>query len=98
MDRFRTVFLSVAYFFLLSSPMVNCSSSWIDFDYPTDQQEKDRVHNLPGQPFNVNFAHYSGYVTVNKDSGRALFYWFFEAVGDPSSKPLVLWINGGQES
>ncbi|RWR75418.1 serine carboxypeptidase II-2 [Cinnamomum micranthum f. kanehirae] len=95
MDRFGTVFLSVAYFFLLSSPRVNCSSSWIDFDYATDQQEKDRVHNLPGQPSNVNFAHYSGYVTVNKDSGRALFYWFFEAVGDPSSKPLVLWINGG---
>ncbi|KAI3909716.1 hypothetical protein MKW98_014133 [Papaver atlanticum] len=42
---------------------------------------------------NVNFAHYSGYVDVNKD--KALFYWFFEAVENPSSKPLLLWLNGG---
>lgn len=49
---------------------------------------------LPGQP-NVSFAQYSGYVLVNKDSGRALFYWFVEAVEDPASKPLVLWLNGG---
>ncbi|GFQ06689.1 serine carboxypeptidase ii-2 [Phtheirospermum japonicum] len=55
----------------------------------------DRVSNLPGQNFNVSFAHYSGYVTVNKESGRSLFYWFFEADEDPSSKPLVLWLNGG---
>eukprot|EP00262_Sarcandra_glabra_P012839 TRINITY_DN3397_c0_g1_i1.p1 TRINITY_DN3397_c0_g1~~TRINITY_DN3397_c0_g1_i1.p1 ORF type:complete len:498 (-),score=90.95 TRINITY_DN3397_c0_g1_i1:296-1789(-) len=58
-------------------------------------QKLDKVAQLPGQAFNVNFAHYAGYVTVNKESGRALFYWFFEAVEDPSSKPLVLWLNGG---
>ncbi|KAJ8629119.1 hypothetical protein MRB53_022442 [Persea americana] len=64
--------------------------------YPTEQQVKDRVHGLPGQgSFNVSFGHYSGYVTVNKDSGRALFYWFFEAPEDPSSKPLAIWLQGG---
>lgn len=62
---------------------------------PNAQKQLDRVSKLPGQGFNVNFAHYSGYVTVNEDSERALFYWFFEAVDDPSSKPLVLWLNGG---
>ncbi|XXG88854.1 hypothetical protein AAC387_Pa12g1006 [Persea americana] len=42
--------------------------------YPTEQQVKDRVHGLPGQgSFNVSFGHYSGYVTVNKESGRSLF-------------------------
>ncbi|CAL9197043.1 unnamed protein product, partial [Musa hybrid cultivar] len=60
-----------------------------------ERQEKDRVLRLPGQSFNVSFAHYSGYVTVDDDPGRALFYWFFEAVEDPASKPLVLWLNGG---
>ncbi|ERN07063.1 serine carboxypeptidase II-2 [Amborella trichopoda] len=58
-------------------------------------QVNDRVLKLPGQAFDVSFAHYSGYVTVNKEAGRALFYWFFEAVDDPSSKPLVVWLNGG---
>ncbi|OQU85873.1 hypothetical protein SORBI_3004G329000 [Sorghum bicolor] len=54
----------------------------------------DRVVALPGQPA-VAFAQYSGYVTVNRDGGRALFYWLTEAVGDAAAKPLVLWLNGG---
>lgn len=65
---------------------------------PTDplvQQQLDRVHGLPGQTFSVSFAHYAGYVNVNEDAGRALFYWFVEAAEDPTSKPLVLWLNGG---
>lgn len=67
--------------------------------YPTEQQVKDTVHGLPGQSsFNVSFVHYSGYVTVNKESGRALFYWFFEAAEDPSSKPLAIWLQGGKNS
>ncbi|CAN1328690.1 Serine carboxypeptidase-like 29 [Linum perenne] len=59
------------------------------------QQLLDKVLELPGQNFNVSFAHYSGYVTVNEKAGRALFYWFFEAAEEPESKPLVLWLNGG---
>ncbi|XP_052199195.1 serine carboxypeptidase II-2 [Diospyros lotus] len=62
---------------------------------PHTQQQLDRVISLPGQNFDVGFAHYSGYVTVNEESGRNLFYWFTEAADDPSSKPLVLWLNGG---
>lgn len=71
----------------------------ISSSYSSDainQQQLDKVSTLPGQNFNVSFAHYSGYITVNKESGRALFYWFFEAEEDPSSKPLVLWLNGGR--
>ncbi|CAK9315096.1 unnamed protein product [Citrullus colocynthis] len=67
----------------------------ISLDTPLRQQELDRIAGLPGQNFEVNFAHYSGYITVNEDSGRALFYWFFEATEDSASKPLVLWLNGG---
>jgi len=59
-----------------------------------DDAEADRVVNLPGQP-PVDFAHYAGYVTLNKDSGKALFYWFFEATQNASQKPLVLWLTGG---
>ncbi|KAL3623939.1 Serine carboxypeptidase-like 29 [Castilleja foliolosa] len=72
--------------------LINCTSFSSD---PHNRQQLDRVSKLPGQNFNVNFAHYSGHVTVNKESGRSLFYWFFEADEDPSSKPLVLWLNGG---
>ena len=60
------------------------------------EQERDRVPRVPGQAFNASFAHYAGYVTVSEERGAALFYWFFEAAHDPASKPLVLWLNGGE--
>ncbi|KAJ4845808.1 Serine carboxypeptidase-like 29 [Turnera subulata] len=83
-----TIFVSVT---LLAGTCVVAASS----QDPVVQQELDRVLHLPGQSFNVSFAHYSGYVTVNEESGRALFYWLVEAVEDPQSKPLILWLNGG---
>lgn len=60
-------------------------------------QEKDMIKYLPGQPANVEFNQYSGYVTVNQTAGRALFYWLTEAPTNKESelKPLVLWLNGG---
>ncbi|XP_042061418.1 serine carboxypeptidase II-2-like [Salvia splendens] len=69
---------------------IRCTGS-----FSFDQQQLDRVLKLPGQNFNVSFAHYAGYITVNEESGRELFYWFFEAEENPSSKPIVLWLNGG---
>lgn len=57
-------------------------------------KEADKIPLLPGQP-KVNFSQYSGYVTVDPTAGRALFYYFAESE-EPSSKPLVLWLNGGK--
>ncbi|CAA6672237.1 unnamed protein product [Spirodela intermedia] len=36
-------------------------------------REEDKVLQLPGQSFNVSFAHYSGYITVNEESGGPSF-------------------------
>lgn len=58
-------------------------------------QEFDRVFSLPGQPQSPPVSQFSGYITVNEESGRALFYWFFEAQTQPSKRPLLLWLNGG---
>ncbi|CAI0411689.1 unnamed protein product [Linum tenue] len=68
-----------------------CTSS------PLQDQKRDKITSLPGQPENVDFNQYSGYVTVNQKAGRALFYWFTEspASRQPESRPLVLWLNGG---
>ncbi|KAH9321515.1 hypothetical protein KI387_016154, partial [Taxus chinensis] len=63
--------------------------------YWKNEQVKDRINVLPGQPSNVNFAQYSGYINVDKKAGRALFYWLIEATDDAQSKPLLLWLNGG---
>ncbi|KMT16330.1 hypothetical protein BVRB_3g054780 [Beta vulgaris subsp. vulgaris] len=58
-------------------------------------EEDDRILSLPGQPSNPPISQFSGYITVNQNNGRAIFYWFFEALSNPSDKPLVLWLNGG---
>ncbi|XP_040965866.1 serine carboxypeptidase-like 27 isoform X2 [Gossypium hirsutum] len=60
-------------------------------------QNLDKITELPGQPKNVDFNQYSGYVTVNEEAGRALFYWFIESPLNrrPETRPLILWLNGG---
>lgn len=58
------------------------------------EQQLDRVLYLPGQNFDVDFAHYSGYIPVGDNLERELFYWFFEAVDNPLSKPVVIWLQG----
>ncbi|KAL3830048.1 hypothetical protein ACJIZ3_018850 [Penstemon smallii] len=64
------------------------------FHVHIQQQEgfklKDKITTLPGQPI----VQYSGYITVDPNSGRALFYYFTESE-DSAAKPLVLWLNGG---
>jgi hydroxymandelonitrile lyase/serine carboxypeptidase-like clade 2 len=61
--------------------------------------EDDRILGLPGQPNDVAFDMYGGYVTVDEQAGRALYYWLQEAdktvVEDPDTAPLLLWLNGG---
>nr|CAD1833575.1 unnamed protein product [Ananas comosus var. bracteatus] len=69
--------------------------------HPQDgSKEGDKIAALPGQPQSnnsVDFDQYGGYVTVDAQHGRALFYYFAEAArsADPSSRPLLLWLNGG---
>lgn len=61
-------------------------------------RKADKISALPGQPNSgVNFDQYSGYVTVDQQAGRALFYYFVESPYNPSTKPLLLWLNGGNK-
>ncbi|KAK9069294.1 hypothetical protein SSX86_013410 [Deinandra increscens subsp. villosa] len=55
----------------------------------------DEVVKLPGQP-PVSFKQFAGYISVGEAKRqRSLFYYFVEAESNSSSKPLVLWLNGG---
>jgi len=57
----------------------------------------DKITSLPGQPDGVDFDQYGGYITVDEENGRALFYYLVEAPQDASTKPLLLWLNGGKD-
>ncbi|AED94786.1 serine carboxypeptidase II-like [Arabidopsis thaliana] len=70
--------------------VVLLSLQWFAKGYP----EEDLVVRLPGQP-TVGFKQYAGYVDVDVKAGRSLFYYYVEAVKQPDSKPLTLWLNGG---
>ncbi|KAK1288854.1 Serine carboxypeptidase II-3 [Acorus calamus] len=63
----------------------------------TGSKEPDLiVGGLPGQRAKgVQYTQYAGYVTVDATAGRALFYYFVEAIHNATSKPLVLWLSSG---
>ncbi|CAL0305209.1 unnamed protein product [Lupinus luteus] len=65
------------------------------FSFSSSSHHADSIASLPGQPPNIHFQHFSGYVTLHHNKQKALFYYFVESQTDPASKPLVLWLNGG---
>ncbi|CAG7860610.1 unnamed protein product [Brassica rapa] len=67
---------------------------WLGCNFAGGYPEEDLVVRLPGQP-KVLFRQYAGYVDVDSETGRSLFYYFVEADTQPETKPLTLWLNGG---
>ncbi|MCD7464398.1 hypothetical protein HAX54_052659 [Datura stramonium] len=60
------------------------------------KSSSELITSLPGQPPNIFFKQYSGYIVTNSQKGRALFYYFVEADSEnAASLPLTLWLNGG---
>ncbi|XP_040186159.1 lysosomal protective protein-like isoform X1 [Rana temporaria] len=55
--------------------------------------QKDQINYLPGLEEKPSFLQYSGYLNV--PGGKYFHYWFVESQKDPSSSPVVLWLNGG---
>ncbi|KAJ4730347.1 Carboxypeptidase [Melia azedarach] len=53
------------------------------------------ITQIPGFSGTFPSKHYSGYVTIDENHGRNLFYYFVESEGNPSKDPVVLWLNGG---
>eukprot|EP01094_Clydonella_sp_ATCC50884_P024833 TRINITY_DN6342_c0_g1_i1.p1 TRINITY_DN6342_c0_g1~~TRINITY_DN6342_c0_g1_i1.p1 ORF type:complete len:428 (-),score=124.05 TRINITY_DN6342_c0_g1_i1:89-1372(-) len=52
------------------------------------------VKSLPsyGAPKQVQ---YTGYLPANETTGSSLFYWLIECDNNPSSAPLIIWLQGG---
>jgi len=51
------------------------------------------VGPLPGLRAKPCWKQDAGYLPVS--DGKQLYYWYHEATEDPSSKPWMLWLNGG---
>ncbi|KQK13649.1 serine carboxypeptidase 2 [Brachypodium distachyon] len=85
--RFPLALIAVAAFLALMTCLLRPASA-------ESGHAADRIVGLPGQPA-VDIAMYSGYITVDKRAGRALFYLLQEAPDEAQPAPLVLWLNGG---
>ncbi|KAF3323736.1 serine carboxypeptidase 1-like protein [Carex littledalei] len=53
------------------------------------------ISQLPGFSGSLPSNHYSGYITVDEEHGRNLFYYLVISEGNPAVDPVVLWMNGG---
>ena len=58
-------------------------------------KEADRITGLPGLTYDPGFQQYAGYLTVDAEHQRKLFYWYVESQNDPETDPVVFWTNGG---
>ncbi|XP_069757048.1 lysosomal protective protein-like [Narcine bancroftii] len=57
------------------------------------EPSQDEVFSLPGLNTKINFKQWSGYLEASP--GIHLHYWFVTSQQDPTSDPVVLWLNGG---
>ncbi|XVF32063.1 hypothetical protein REPUB_Repub17cG0049700 [Reevesia pubescens] len=78
-------FFKVIYFCLFRSFVVLTQSA----------PENALITQLPGFAGTFPSKHYSGYVNIDKNHGKNLFYYFVESERKPSEDPVVLWLNGG---
>ncbi|PAV77192.1 hypothetical protein WR25_11643 [Diploscapter pachys] len=60
-----------------------------------DPGEKDLVQNLPGLTFQPNFKTYAGYLNASADGKWKMFYVLHESKNNPSTDPVLVWMNGG---
>ncbi|GMH07358.1 hypothetical protein Nepgr_009198 [Nepenthes gracilis] len=74
------------------------TKAWTSSTFTKNQvrsMEADKISALPGQPDGVDFNQHAGYVAVDQNAGKELFYYFVESPINSQGKPLVLWLNGG---
>ncbi|KAI6174188.1 Lysosomal protective protein [Aphelenchoides besseyi] len=81
--------LDVNYFI----PIPMTSKTPVQVKQPS-RKELDRVYNLPGLTWEINFNHYSGYLRTNVTE-NFLHYWYVENQMKDPSAPWVLWLTGG---
>jgi len=55
----------------------------------------DKINSLPGLSTQINFDQYSGYLNIDTQYGKNLFYWFVESQNNPATDPLLIWLQGG---
>lgn len=67
-------------------------TDYIDNHRLDEARQLSRVHHdaIPD-----DIESYAGYFTVNRKLGSSLFFWYFPAALEPTTAPVVMWLQGG---
>ncbi|KAF5821981.1 putative carboxypeptidase C [Helianthus annuus] len=57
--------------------------------------ENAAISQIPGFDGTLPSKHYAGYVTIDENHGKKLYYYYVLSERNPSEDPVVLWLNGG---
>lgn len=85
---------------LLILSFVTLNDAFTDPGSPAFLSNDIERNNISGAQRKAKITHpdlkgYSGFITVNKDYNSNIFFWFIEAIKNPLSSPLGLWLQGG---
>ncbi|KXZ52665.1 hypothetical protein GPECTOR_9g711 [Gonium pectorale] len=58
-------------------------------DELTPEAAADQILSVPGFGNALPSNHFGGYITVNEEHGRRLFYYFAESERDPANDPVI---------
>lgn len=89
----RKTMISVVVFVSLTLNLVVADGPlFMDLNDPQDSVHNARV-NLKVMG---NVESFSGFLPLDEDKSKALFYWYFPAMNKPVDAPVIVWLQGWQ--
>ncbi|XP_034178635.1 venom serine carboxypeptidase [Osmia lignaria lignaria] len=103
--------LQIAFFISIASGFINVYPKLKSYPFPDDEDtgkplfltpliesgriEEARNNAVVQHKEMDDVSSYAGYLTVNKYYNSNMFFWFFPAVHNPKTAPVMLWLQGG---
>eukprot|EP00003_Mantamonas_plastica_P021896 TRINITY_DN361_c0_g2_i1.p1 TRINITY_DN361_c0_g2~~TRINITY_DN361_c0_g2_i1.p1 ORF type:complete len:302 (-),score=94.42 TRINITY_DN361_c0_g2_i1:741-1646(-) len=92
----RVIILTILLLGIFTHAIEQSQHASFNLDAETKKvQLSDQVFNLPGLNGPLNVNQYAGYLNVDQQHDRNIFYWFFESQSNPADDPVLLWLQGG---
>ncbi len=71
------------------------STMLVILHHSAEANVKRRIRKLPTTNLcDPSVSQKLGYFLIDEKTLKQFFYWFFESRSEPSSDPIVLWLNG----